>query len=127
MKVRISGHSLRFRVSQSDFASLQTGNRVETTVHLGPGPAESLTFALECSASGPEIAVRYIAGAVTVMLSSAHVAAWSAAHEVGIYESLDVGRPEKLDLILEKDFACLDGTDAENADTFPNPATNAVC
>lgn len=32
-----------------------------------------------------------------------------------------------LHLIIEKDFACLNLSDAENFDAFPNPNVNAVC
>lgn len=32
-----------------------------------------------------------------------------------------------LELILEKDFACLDRSDADNHDTFPNPLIGASC
>ena len=32
-----------------------------------------------------------------------------------------------LDLIVEKDFACLDLSDADNEDTFPNPNSGAIC
>lgn len=32
-----------------------------------------------------------------------------------------------LELILEKDFACLDRSDADNHDTFPNPFIGASC
>ena len=32
-----------------------------------------------------------------------------------------------MDLILEKDFACLDRSNEHNQDTFPNPLTEAIC
>jgi hypothetical protein len=32
-----------------------------------------------------------------------------------------------LDLIVEKDFACLDLSDADNEDTFPNPLVGTTC
>lgn len=30
-------------------------------------------------------------------------------------------------LLVEKDFACLDGTNTDNEDTFPNPNIGMVC
>jgi len=35
--------------------------------------------------------------------------------------TVDVGPRGTLDLIVEKDFACLDGSDADNLETFANP------
>jgi hypothetical protein len=32
-----------------------------------------------------------------------------------------------LNVIVEKDFACLDLSDAENEDTFQNPELGAAC
>ena len=32
-----------------------------------------------------------------------------------------------LALLIEKDFACLDGSEADNEDTFPNPNDGTSC
>ena len=40
---------------------------------------------------------------------------------------VDLGSNEGPDIIVEKDFACLDLSDADNHDTFPNPQLGAVC
>jgi hypothetical protein len=32
-----------------------------------------------------------------------------------------------LDVLIEKDFACLDRNDKENEDTFPNPNVGTTC
>jgi hypothetical protein len=46
---------------------------------------------------------------------------------VGIYHVLDLGIRGPMELIVEKDFACLDGTEAENRDAFPNPVVGTTC
>jgi hypothetical protein len=122
MKVRISGNSLRFRVSRSDLASLQSGKRVQTTIHFAPQPDANFTYVLERSVTVQSIAVRYLPGEVTAILPTAQADLWSATDQVGIYETLNIGNAETLDLIIEKDFACIDGSDAQNVDTFPNPS-----
>jgi hypothetical protein len=45
---------------------------------------------------------------------------------VGIYGSFEVGS-DQLTLAVEKDFACLDGNDASNEDTFVNPKSVPIC
>lgn len=47
--------------------------------------------------------------------------AWAQSDQVGIYVTLDLGLHGNLDLVVEKDFACMDLSDADNLDTFPNP------
>jgi hypothetical protein len=126
MKVRISGNSLRYRVSRSNLASLQGGGRVETNIHFAAHPDAKFTYALERSSSVRTVDVRYRLGEVTVVLSSEFVDKWSSTEQVGIYETINIGNAGALDVILEKDFACLDGIDAQGVDTFPNPAAGAV-
>jgi hypothetical protein len=38
-----------------------------------------------------------------------------------------VDNETSLQILIEKDFACIDGTDQENADTFPNPLAGLKC
>ena len=48
-----------------------------------------------------------------------------ATKEAAIYADAVIGSHGTLDVLLEKDFACLDRSDEENSDTFPNP--NEAC
>jgi hypothetical protein len=125
MKLRIKGNSLRLRVSPSEMARLLDTGRIEETIYFAAGDGAKLTYALEHRAA-EEISLHYRANEVTVSLSTASVHEWAEGEQVGIYGALDVGHGQ-LELIVEKDFACLDGSDAENADTFANPNQGAVC
>ena len=71
--------------------------------------------------------VRYNSQEITVLLSEGHIQEWSDANQVGVYTSVDIGPEGPLDLIVEKDFACLDRSDEENQDTFANPRANENC
>ena len=46
---------------------------------------------------------------------------------MGVYERIDFGSEGFLDLLLEKDFACLDQTEEQNRDTFEHPRVGATC
>jgi hypothetical protein len=41
--------------------------------------------------------------------------------QVGIAEDISLGSLGSLALLIEKDFACLDRSEEDNQDTFPNP------
>jgi len=45
---------------------------------------------------------------------------------VGIYGDVDTGI-SRLAVIVEKDFACLDRSERDNIDRFPNPHKGTVC
>jgi hypothetical protein len=127
MKLRIKGNSLRLRVSRSEVQRLVDVGRVEETIHFGWQREAQLTYALEHAEVPQEITVYCKAREVTVVLSSRSARQWSGSpEEVGVYGQLDVFNGE-LTVSVEKDFACLDGTVAENEDTFPNPNSGAIC
>jgi hypothetical protein len=127
MKLRIKGNSLRLRISRSELTKLNEGERLVETVRFTPAPDAQFSYALEATAQIKTTAVKYSAGTVTVCISHEQLWSWSDEKEVGIYTSVEIGDGEKLDLLIEKDFACLDRSDEENADTFSNPHAGATC
>ena len=46
---------------------------------------------------------------------------WASGDQIGIESEQLVDHQASLRILIEKDFACIDGTDEQNADTFPNP------
>ena len=127
MKLRIKENSLRYRVSRSDLVRLMQSGRIEETIRFAPQPDATLTYALECSSAQKEMSVRYQAQKVTVLLSLEEARRWSEGDEVGLYCKCNIGEREVLELMVEKDFACLNGADADNDDAFPNPNHGVVC
>lgn len=129
MKLRIKGDSLRLRVAPSEVDRLLKEGRVAETIHFAPETDARLTYALESSPDpslSESVTVRCSGREVTVVVPAAVTKHWAESTEVGIYGQAPVfgGR---LEVAVEKDFACLDGNDTENADTFPNPRQGAVC
>jgi hypothetical protein len=127
MKLRIKGNSLRLRVSRSELTQLQAGGRIEETIRFAETPDAKLTYALESAAQSSTLRVRYGFHDVTVILSEDQVRIWERENEVGVYSSLNIGSAGSLDVMVEKDFACLDGSDEENGDTFANPHAGGIC
>jgi hypothetical protein len=126
MKLRIKGNSLRLRVSRSELARFQAGGRIEETIHFTAAPEATLTYALESAVSSSPVSVRYASGEVTIILSQDRARIWEAQNEVGIYTTLDMGSAGSLEVVVEKDFACLDRSD-DNSDTFANPLAGVTC
>jgi len=127
MKLRIKGDSLRLRVSRAELARLLAGERVDDTIHFGPTPEARLTYALESVSGGVCASVRHSATEIAIILSEGQLRSWGEAGRVGIYTTVDVGLAVRLELIIEKDFACLDRTDEDGEDTFANPNALEVC
>ena len=126
MKLRIEGNSLRLRVSPSEMRRLLDTGRIEETIHFAPDPNARLTYALEHNAEAMSTSVRYRPQEMTVVVSSEGMRQWASGPDVGLYGETSTSNGI-LQLAIEKDFACLDKSDVENADTFPNPNQGAVC
>lgn len=126
MKLRIKGNSLRLRLGPSEVERLLDSGRVEETIRFAPDESARLTYALELTQSGKDLSLRYRPNEVTVLLSRVRASEWAEGEPVTISGEIEVGQGS-LELLVEKDFACLDHGDSENVDTFPNPKAGAVC
>jgi hypothetical protein len=127
MKLRIKGNSLRLRLSRSEVDGLLRRERLEETIHFAPDADAKLTYALEQTSSVSVPTVRYTGKEVTVLIPAGLADTWCTTDMVGIAERVSLGTFGSLELVIEKDFACLDRSEEENGDTFANPHAGAAC
>ncbi len=126
MKLRIKGSSLRLRVSPSEVAQLLEAGRIEETINFGFDESAKLTYALELGRNSGAMTASYASSEITILVSLLDAERWAAGQDVGLYGETETSQGV-LHFAIEKDFACLDKSDQENADTFPNPRQGAVC
>jgi hypothetical protein len=127
MKLRINGNSIRLRLLRSEVNTFIETGRIEHTIHFALGDDAFLTYGLEHEADLADVVVRHKQSEVTIVLPSQQAVSWAETVQIGIYSAVSLGKHGILDVIIEKDFACLDLSDADNHDTFPNPQIGAVC
>jgi hypothetical protein len=127
MKLRIKGNSLRLRVSRSEVASLMAGDRLEETIHFAPEADATFCYALQIVPTMKAPTVRYTANRVAILLPVDQAHVWGETDQVGIAEEISLGNQGSLGLLIEKDFACLDRSDEDNDDTYPNPNLGRTC
>jgi hypothetical protein len=126
MKLRIHKNSLRLRLGPSELERLLDTGRIEESIRFAPEETARLTYALELAPSGQDLCLRYRRQDVTVLLARDEARRWAEGEQVGISGEVDLGQV-KLELLVEKDFACVDRKDARNQDTFPNPKAGETC
>jgi hypothetical protein len=127
MKLRLKGSSLRLRVTRSELGRLQEGERIEETVLFPASSGTSLMYALEVGSHPQPVQVTFNSHRIVVSVSEDQITSWSGQDQVGIYASLPVTAGTNLEVAIEKDFACLDLSDADNEDTFSNPMAGKSC
>ena len=121
MKLRIKGNSLRLRITRSEVDRLVNDGRIEETTWLGRDDGSRIRYVLEHEAGAKAVGLRFDPPVLAVTVPTSQAREWAQGDEVGIYACVDLGARGALDLVIEKDFACLHGTDEENEDAFPNP------
>ena len=127
MKLRIKGDSLRLRISPNEVTRLLQSGRVEETIHFGQADDAKLTYAMLTSSTGEhDVTVRHSPQEIAVIVPLAQVRAWAGGEEVGMYAAVDTGAG-RLELAVEKDFACLGKSNDENRDTYPHPNQDVAC
>jgi hypothetical protein len=127
MKLRIKGNSLRLRISRSEVTRLLEGDCLEETIQFAPEACARFTYALQQDRLVGRPTVQYTGNRVAVLIPADQANAWGITDQVGIAEDIGLGNLGSLALLIEKDFACLDRSDEDNLDTFPNPNVGATC
>jgi hypothetical protein len=127
MKLRIKGNSLRLRISRSEVARLLEGGCLEETIHFAPEAYASFTYSLRQDRLVDRPTVQYTDRKLAFLIPPDQARAWGITDQVGITEEIGLGDLGSLSLLIEKDFACLDQSDEDNLDTFPNPSVGAIC
>ena len=120
MKVRILGNSIRFRLKQSEEKKFQQDGEIIEVTAFGGEPFDKLFFVLK-KGIAENYAVHYHENTITIEVPPAVCTEWTNTNLMGFEETIDTGKGEAIKILVEKDFKCLDGSDVENADAFPNP------
>jgi hypothetical protein len=127
MKLRIKGNSMRLRISPSEVLRLLAGECLEETIHFAPEASAKFTYTLQQQTSLGSPVVQYSENKVSILIPADQAKAWGLTDQVGIAEEINLGNFGSLSLLIEKDFACLDQSEEDNQDTFPNPNAGAKC
>jgi hypothetical protein len=122
MKLRMQSNSIRLRLKQHEVQQLLRTGRVEERITFGGEGDGAFTYVLECSQGLAEPHAVLTEGGILVQIPAKVASRWASGDDVAI-DALQ----GDLQVLIEKDFACLNGTDEQNADTFPNPLAGTKC
>ena len=128
MKLRIRGNSIRLRLKQGEVAQVAAGESIVEETHF---PGSVLTCRLDVSETN-DIEANFSDGNLGISLPASQVLGWATTDEVSLTATQDLPGGATLNLLIEKDFSCLEpghGRDHEDdADSFPHPsATKGAC
>jgi hypothetical protein len=119
MKLRISGNSLRLRLSRSDVARLERFSCVEDAVEFGPDC--KLSYSLAVSAESGAVHASLNGGSINVLIPRDTARSWIGTDSLTISAQQDIGEGKNLQILIEKDLKCAHKGLVENEDSYPNP------
>lgn len=122
MKIRIKGNSIRYRLSKSEVTKLaETGYLEEQTLF----PQNRFVYALQMVDNQQELAADFTGNKICLYIPAAFVKDWSDNNTIGIDSRIALTETDRLYLLVEKDFICLDETTEDQSDNYENP--NKTC
>jgi hypothetical protein len=123
MKIRIKGNSLRYRLTRSEVDQFVSKGCVEEDVNFGNS---TLYYCLKKSAQD-QLSASFIDNKITLYFPSSFISKWMSPEKIGFEYNMEVpGSNQPLYLLVEKDFTCLDKSNEDQSDNYPNPLLKHV-
>ena len=125
MKLRLRHNSIRLRLGKSEVERLLHSGECRETIAFSD--SQCLEYALASSPAN-KIAVSLAGTIIRVEVPESDLAGWCSSDEVGLSAEVWVSPETALQVLIEKDFRCLDPRVPEDqSDTFDNPLEPLSC
>lgn len=123
MKIRIKGNSVRFRLTKTEVQTLcERGMAREKTVFN----ESNFVYAVKVSDKYDNLHASFLNLGIILFIPKTILSDWHLNNQVGFYHSQTIEDGQKLELKLEKDFVCMDETNEDQSDNYPNPKTKSM-
>jgi hypothetical protein len=121
MKLRILGNSLRLRLKRGEVDRLAAGNKLVEETEF---PGTVFSYSLELS-DNEDMAASFDNGRIEISMPREIIPEWADTDLVTLYTEQELPGDGKLEILVEKDFTCLEPGHHRNCeddqDTYPHP------
>ena len=117
MKFRCTSNSIRLRVRKSELEQLQSKGELIESIHFGK-MGGLFQIKLLIDADYKELDSHFEAGLITVIIPQHLAQKWINSDLVGMQRIKEIEGDETLEILIEKDFPCLDRAEENRDDTF---------
>ena len=123
MKIRIKGNSLRYRLTRSEVKQFGETGFIQDKINIG---GTLLYYSLKTTPD-KQLSAGLKVNNIILFVPEKMVGPWINTDQTGFEHFMDLdGSEDKLYLLVEKDFTCLDKADEDQSDNYPNPLLNKV-
>jgi len=113
MKIRIKGNSLRYRLTKSEVEKLFTDGKLEERTQF---TGKTLVYAIE-TGKEERLSADFAGDKIVLRMSKMMMEDLYYTGRIGFDD-----RSGPVNLLIEKDFVCIDNTDEDQSDNYPNPS-----
>ncbi|WP_299154182.1 hypothetical protein [uncultured Christiangramia sp.] len=122
MKIRIRGNSVRYRLTKNEVEHLCREGSIEETTNF-----PNLDFAYEVKvATTEQLNIDFVNNKISLQISDVLLKDWDTNNRVGFSHSVITSKGKSIDVLLEKDFTCLEDRGEDESNNYPNPKTLAL-
>ncbi|MGB3150244.1 MAG: hypothetical protein WBB27_06230 [Maribacter sp.] len=118
MKIRIRGNSIRYRLTKSE---VETFSRTGSYGNETKFNNNTLSYILNAKEGIKNLEADFTDNTITIFFPKKEVANWADSTTVGFSHSFVLDSGITLELLVEKDFVCMDETIEDQSDNYPNP------
>jgi hypothetical protein len=122
MKLRILGNSLRLRLKRGEVDRLAAGNKLVEETEF---PGTVFSYSLELS-DNEDMVASFDNGRIEISMPREIIPEWADTDLVTLYSEQELPGESKLEILVEKDFTCLEPGHHRNCeddqDTYPHPS-----
>lgn len=122
MKLRIKGNSLRLRLTKSEVGKLCASGYIEERIPFG---SNELTYSLKSSENVIEISAEFSGNKISINIPASFIKDWDVNDIISFGSDKIITGKDKLYILIEKDFKCIDKTTEDQSDNYENP--NKTC
>ncbi|WPY99832.1 DUF7009 family protein [Christiangramia sp. OXR-203] len=122
MKIRIRGNSVRYRLTKNEVEQLCTKGSIEEITNF-----PNLDFAYEVKvATTEQLNIHFANNKISLEISDSLIENWETNNRVGFSHTLVTSNGKTIDILLEKDFTCLEDRGEDESNNYPNPKSLAL-
>jgi len=108
---------VRFRLTKNEVEQLCREKFIEEKTNF---PNLDFIYAVRVSAT-KNLEVDFANNQISLQISEELLQAWDTNNRVGYSHSLSTSNGKTLDILLEKDFTCLEDRGEDESTNYPNP------
>lgn len=119
MKVRILGNTIRLRLKVFEVESIRDTGLIEEVLEFGPSESHQFRFGIR---TGDDVfAIHQQGTSVMITIPRTLAETWITTDLVGFDQTITTSHGRDIYVLIEKDFACLDGEREDEPGSYPNP------